>query len=296
MRHRSGVGRATASTRQGIGLPSSIGKRGVIRPLVEDSNRPGGWGAADIIATRQPRAPYLHTPPSFTGAPSSSSTPSSIDGFEVPPKSSLPRVTSTDCHTGDADAEDPEASVHRRVKEQAVKRVKDGKRVSAVAKEMGLVEQSLRNRVKAFDVGRLNGAGAANAGGDGAVASARAERAAQARGRDLKKSDGVLRAGCAVKDAWIAAHRDGFALNALCDVLAASVGGIRGRHKRRDKATTETPHTACRWPTTCLRATSPRAARTSSGVPTSPTCGRMRAGYTWPSSWTCSTAGSWAGR
>jgi transposase len=47
-------------------------------------------------------------------------------------------------------------------KEQAVKRVKDGTRVSAVAKEMGLVEQSLRNRVKAFDVGRLNGAGAAN--------------------------------------------------------------------------------------------------------------------------------------
>ncbi len=34
--------------------------------------------------------------------------------------------------------------------------------MSAVAKEMGLVEQSLRNRVKAFDVGRLNGAGVAN--------------------------------------------------------------------------------------------------------------------------------------
>jgi transposase len=47
-------------------------------------------------------------------------------------------------------------------KEQAVKRVKDGTRVSAVTKEMGLVEQTLRNRVKAFDVGRLNGAGAAN--------------------------------------------------------------------------------------------------------------------------------------
>ncbi len=46
-------------------------------------------------------------------------------------------------------------------KEQAVKRVKDGKRVSAVAKEMGLVEQTLRNGVKAFDVGTLNGAGAA---------------------------------------------------------------------------------------------------------------------------------------
>jgi transposase len=46
-------------------------------------------------------------------------------------------------------------------KEQAVKRVKDGKSVGAVAKEMGLVEQTLRNCVKQFDAGRLNGAGAA---------------------------------------------------------------------------------------------------------------------------------------
>ena len=46
-------------------------------------------------------------------------------------------------------------------KEQAVKRVKDGKSVAAVAKEMGLVEQTLRNWVKALDVGTLNGAGAA---------------------------------------------------------------------------------------------------------------------------------------
>ncbi len=45
-------------------------------------------------------------------------------------------------------------------KEQAVKRVKDGKRVSAVAKKLGLVEQTQRNGVKAFDVGTLNGAGA----------------------------------------------------------------------------------------------------------------------------------------
>ena len=56
----------------------------------------------------------------------------------------------------------PKQAYTAELKEQAVKRVKDGTRVSAVAKEMGLVEQSLRNRVKAFDVGRLNGAGAAN--------------------------------------------------------------------------------------------------------------------------------------
>ena len=45
-------------------------------------------------------------------------------------------------------------------REQAVKRVKDGKSVSAVAEEMGLVEQTLRNWVKAFDAGKLNGGGA----------------------------------------------------------------------------------------------------------------------------------------
>jgi len=46
-------------------------------------------------------------------------------------------------------------------KEQVVKRVKNGKSVGAVAKEMGLVEQTLCNWVKRFDAGRLNGAGAA---------------------------------------------------------------------------------------------------------------------------------------
>jgi transposase len=39
-------------------------------------------------------------------------------------------------------------------KEQAVKRVTAGKTVGAVAKEMGLVEQTLRNGVKAVDAGR----------------------------------------------------------------------------------------------------------------------------------------------
>ena len=45
-------------------------------------------------------------------------------------------------------------------KELAVKRVKDGQTPGAVAKDLGLVEQTLRNWVKAFDVGKLNGPGA----------------------------------------------------------------------------------------------------------------------------------------
>jgi transposase len=45
-------------------------------------------------------------------------------------------------------------------KELAVKRVKDGQTPGAVAKDLGLVEQTLRNWVKAFDAGKLNAPGA----------------------------------------------------------------------------------------------------------------------------------------
>jgi transposase len=45
-------------------------------------------------------------------------------------------------------------------KELAVKRVKGGQSAGTVAKDLGLVEQTLRNWVKAADSGKLNGAGA----------------------------------------------------------------------------------------------------------------------------------------
>ena len=45
-------------------------------------------------------------------------------------------------------------------KELAVKRVKDGLTAGAAAKELGLIEQTLRNWVKAAAAGTLNGAGA----------------------------------------------------------------------------------------------------------------------------------------
>jgi transposase len=44
-------------------------------------------------------------------------------------------------------------------KELAVKRVKSGQTAGAVAKDLGLVEQTLRNWVKAADAGKLNSAG-----------------------------------------------------------------------------------------------------------------------------------------
>ena len=45
-------------------------------------------------------------------------------------------------------------------KELAVKRVKEGQSIGAVARELGLVEQTLRNWVKAAAAGKLSGAGA----------------------------------------------------------------------------------------------------------------------------------------
>ena len=45
-------------------------------------------------------------------------------------------------------------------RELAVKRVKDGQTIAAVAKELGLIEQTLRNWVKAAAAGKLIGAGA----------------------------------------------------------------------------------------------------------------------------------------
>ena len=45
-------------------------------------------------------------------------------------------------------------------KELAVKRVKDGQGIGAVARDLGLVEQTLRNWVKAAKAGKLNPPGA----------------------------------------------------------------------------------------------------------------------------------------
>ena len=44
-------------------------------------------------------------------------------------------------------------------KELAVKRVRGGQTAGAVARDLGLVEQTLRNWVKAAAAGKLNGAG-----------------------------------------------------------------------------------------------------------------------------------------
>ena len=54
----------------------------------------------------------------------------------------------------------PKQAYTAEFREQVVKRVQEGKSMRGVAKEMGLAEQTVRNWVKAFKVGTLNGAGA----------------------------------------------------------------------------------------------------------------------------------------
>jgi len=53
----------------------------------------------------------------------------------------------------------PRQSFTLEFKQLAVKRVKDGERISAVAKSLGLSDQTLRNWVKAAQSGSLQGAG-----------------------------------------------------------------------------------------------------------------------------------------
>ena len=53
----------------------------------------------------------------------------------------------------------PKQAYTAEFKELAVRRVKEGLTAGAVAKELGLIEQTLRNWVKAAGTGKLNGAG-----------------------------------------------------------------------------------------------------------------------------------------
>jgi transposase len=53
----------------------------------------------------------------------------------------------------------PKQAYTAEFKELAVKRVSDGQSIPAVAKELGMNDQSLRNWVKAAAAGKLKGAG-----------------------------------------------------------------------------------------------------------------------------------------
>jgi transposase-like protein len=115
----------------------------------------------------------------------------------------------------------PKQAYTAEFKKLAVTRVKDGMTAGAAAKELGLIEQTLRNWVKAAAAGTLNGVGAK------VVTTAPRDRATYARPPNPKKRDGVLRKGHAVKYAWIDEQRNDYALDAMCSVLEISVSGYR---------------------------------------------------------------------
>ena len=52
----------------------------------------------------------------------------------------------------------PKQAYTAEFKELSVKRVKSGQSIGSVAKDLGLIEQTLRNWIKAADAGKLNSA------------------------------------------------------------------------------------------------------------------------------------------
>jgi transposase len=105
-------------------------------------------------------------------------------------------------------------------KDQAVKRAQ-AVGAGPAAKELGMVEQTLRNWFKASQAGTLAGAGSktGDTRADGDFAAASGVGAGEHAGGHLKKSDGVLRQGCAVKYAWMQLERRQFPLQEMCSVL-----------------------------------------------------------------------------
>jgi transposase len=86
----------------------------------------------------------------------------------------------------------------------AVTRVKNGMTAGVAAKELGLIEQTLRNWIESATVGKLRGEShGGHTGVDGTVTTARRERATETRERHSKTSDGVRSKGHPVRDAWM---------------------------------------------------------------------------------------------
>ncbi|MCZ2438921.1 MAG: IS3 family transposase [Burkholderiales bacterium] len=121
-------------------------------------------------------------------------------------------------------------------KEQAVKHAQ-AVGIVVAAKELGLVEQTLRNWVKASAAGKLTAPGSKPVTPEQMELSRlRAENARLKMHVDIpKKSDGVLCEGCAVKYAWIDAQRREYPLPDMCEVLTVSISGYRA-WKRGGKA------------------------------------------------------------
>ena len=112
-------------------------------------------------------------------------------------------------------------------KEQAIKHAQ-AVGIVVASKELGLVEQTLRNWVKAAEAGKLVSAGAKPVKREQMARSRlRAENARLKMHVEILRSDGVLCEGCPVKYAWIHAQRPEYPLPDMCEGLAVSISGYR---------------------------------------------------------------------
>jgi transposase-like protein len=129
---------------------------------------------------------------------------------------------------GDKMAKGTRARYTQEFKEEAVRLISGGERVAVVAKTLGLSEQTLHNWVRATGAGTLKGQAKSEVSSEQMeISRLRSELARVKMERDIKKSDGVLRQGVAVKYAFIERHRDQWPVSIQCDVLDLSVSGFQ---------------------------------------------------------------------
>ena len=122
-------------------------------------------------------------------------------------------------------------------KQEAVRLVRGGEKLSAVARTLGFSAQSLDNWVKAEASGRLRDVrGKALTAEQMEIARLKAELSRVRMERDiLKKSDGILREGVAVRYAFVERHRVIWPIAVQCRVLQFSASGYH-QHRLRQAA------------------------------------------------------------
>ncbi|WP_430361773.1 IS3 family transposase [Trinickia sp. NRRL B-1857] len=123
---------------------------------------------------------------------------------------------------------------------EAVRLVKAGQSVAAVAATLDLPAQSISNWLKAEQEGKLGGAGTKPVSPEQMELSRlRAEVARLKMERDIfKKSVRVLREGVDVKYAFIERNRHHWPISVLCEVLDVSPSGF---HQRRQRTAQDKP-------------------------------------------------------
>ncbi|MGA9668548.1 MAG: IS3 family transposase [Terracidiphilus sp.] len=121
-------------------------------------------------------------------------------------------------------------------KQEAVRLVESGQTMAAVARSLGVVEQTLGNWIKLHRAGRLKGAAGKHqvTAEQMEISRLRAELARVTMERDiLGKSDGILCKGPEVKYAFIERHRRLWPISVQCRVLLVSISGFHQQMARR---------------------------------------------------------------